>query len=211
MKLLFAHTKGGTGHSTGAEQAAAWAAHQKLDPIAVDLDPQKTLMSWCQRRSQLDVPLVPVAYLEKDVIASTVQDLSRRYGVVVMDAPGHAGDVLLAAASVADKWLIPVRPGIADLEALNDVLAILKKARVVNPGLQAEIVLNFVSTHPFNREAQEAREAILASFPELPINAQVIRERKIYRDAAKAGASVLESNSPARAEIQLLAQSIFNI
>lgn len=60
-----------------------------------------------------------------------------------------------------------------------------------------------------SREVFQARDAIQASFPELPVSAQFIRDRKTYRDAAAVGASVLEGKSPARAEIQLLAQSVF--
>lgn len=208
MNLLIGCPKGGTGKSTLATNLAAYAAHAQKDVLLLDLDSQASSRRWCERRASLNVPPVPVAQLSGDV-TGPARDLARRFGNLVMDAAGRNGPELRTAARVADVWFVPVRPGIADLETLNDVVDILSAARIDNPKLRVEVVMSCVSTHYGSREVFQARHAIQASFPELPVSAQFIRDRKTYRDAAAVGASVLEGKSPARAEIQLLAQSVF--
>lgn len=69
--------------------------------------------------------------------------------------------------------------------------------------------MTMVPTNPVIREREEARE-YLADFPEIELLAEVICERKVYRDALPEGRSVVEMDNPkAASEINALIQRIF--
>jgi chromosome partitioning protein len=64
-------------------------------------------------------------------------------------------------------------------------------------------------TNPVIHEAAEARE-LLSELPDLVPSGVVIRERKVYRDAIAEGRGVVEmDNAKATAEIEALAQEIY--
>ena len=79
----------------------------------------------------------------------------------------------------------------------------------MNQTLSANAVLCMAPSNPLINEVEEA-QALLAEFPNLTLSRCIIRDRKVYRDALLEGKGVVEmKNGVAKAEIQLLAQEIF--
>jgi cellulose biosynthesis protein BcsQ len=88
--------------------------------------------------------------------------------------------------------------------------SILDDVKAFNSDLQAFSLISMASTNPIVIEAQEAREA-LQEVPGLALSAQLIRDRKIYRDAFFEGVGVVEmTTNKGTPEIQLLAQEMLD-
>ena len=99
--------KGGTGKTTLAVHVAADFEGAGGSAAIVDLDPQASAALWGDKRGRSPfVGAVPAA---------------RRSGadLVVIDTAPHSESAALAAARAADLALVPLRPGLFDIAALD--------------------------------------------------------------------------------------------
>ena len=208
MIILVGGEKGGTGKSTIATNLAVWLAIEGRDVTLLDADPQGTAAKWVERRNALPLPPVHCSQRSGDVF-KTAKDLAERYQVVVIDAGGRDSKELRTAMVAADVLFVPIRASQADLETLPHVNELVGLARGLNPALQAFALVSMGPSNPLITEVREA-QALLADFTELKLFPSIIGDRKVYRDALLEGKGVVEMNNPqAKAEIQLLAQEIF--
>lgn len=211
MIVMIGGIKGGTGKSTLATNLAVYFASRGADVLLLDVDPQATAYKWALRRQECHptAPSVKTAQASGRVF-DVIRDVANRYEHIVIDSGGHASDAMKSAMLAAHKLYVPLRPSQADLETVGEMTAILSDVRALNGGLQASFLLSMVSTNPSVTEAQEAREALL-NVPNVRLSKNMIRDRKIYRDAFFEGVSVIEMTSnKGTPEIQLLAQEIFD-
>lgn len=208
MILLIAGEKGGTGKSTIATNLAALLAVAGKDIMLLDADPQGTSTSWIERRNAAGLPKIHSAQKTGDVY-STVMDQGERYEFVLVDAGGRDSKEMRTALVAADLLYTPFKASQNDLETMPKLNEIVGMAKGMNRALKAFAMLNMAPAQPTAREVPEARE-LLAEFPEFLLSSSIIRDRRVYRDAAAAGKGVVEMNdNQARAEIELLAQEIF--
>lgn len=212
MKLLIGGEKGGSGKSTAATNLAVYLAHEGVDVVLVDADPQATSAQFIERRNEdfPDLPKVHCVQRSGDV-AATVRDLTERYQVVIIDAGGRDSRELRSAMVVANILLTPIRASQADLETLPHVNELVSLARSLNPQLEAYALLSMAPANPMIREVAEAK-AMIEQFDQLKLADSIIRDRKVYRDALADGKGVVEmQNSQAKTEIQLLGQEFFEL
>lgn len=209
MIVMIGGIKGGTGKSTLATNLAVYLASHGADVLLLDVDPQATAYKWALRRQERHptAPSVKTAQASGRVF-DVIRDVANRYEHIVIDSGGHASDAMKSAMLAAHTLYVPLRPSQADLETVGEMTAILSDVRALNGGLQASFLLSMVSTNPSVTEAQDACEALL-SVPNVRLSKNMIRDRKIYRDAFFEGVSVIEMTSnKGTPEIQLLAQEI---
>jgi chromosome partitioning protein len=211
MIVTIGAEKGGVGKSTIATNLAVYLSREGVDVVIVDTDTQATCGKFIERRDEAGY-LPSVACVQRTgSVAATLRDMKKRYQLVVVDAGGRDSLELRWAMAVSDLLLIPTRASQADLETLPKVNELVSLARGSNPDLKAVAVLSMAPSNPVITEVAEARE-LLAQFDQLELSGNIIRDRKVYRDALLAGKGVVElDNSQARAEIQLLAQEIFEL
>jgi chromosome partitioning protein len=209
MIVLLGGEKGGTGKSTISVNLAVWLAQQGGDVILVDTDRQRTASHFVERRNSADsLPTIHCAEKYGNVY-DTVKDLSSRYEYVLVDAGGRDSEELRTAMVAADTLYVPLKASQPDLETSVHVNELVKLARGMNPGLNANLVISMGPTNPVVHEAQEAQELLL-ELAEFELSEVVIRERKVYRDAMAEGRGVVEmANEKASSEIEMLAKSIF--
>lgn len=210
MLILIAGEKGGTGKSTIATNLAVHMARDGADVLLLDADPQATASKWVERRNSLD-GAAPVKCAQKTGnVYETAIDMASRYQHVIIDAGGRDSMELRTALVAADKLYVPIRASMADLETLPHVAELIGMAKGMNPKLQAFALLSMAPSNPSITEVRDAQE-LLRDFPELTLSENVIRDRKVYRDALAEGRGVVEKDNPtARAEIQLLAEEVLN-
>ncbi|MDA8094888.1 MAG: AAA family ATPase [Betaproteobacteria bacterium] len=211
MILLVGGEKGGTGKSTAATNLAVWCALEGMNVILLDADSQGTSRNWNDRRQQAGLPNIPCQAGTGNIF-NHVQDLAKLYEHVIIDAGGRDSKELRSAAVVADIWYTPVQASQPDLETLAKVRELAQQAQAMNQALSIHAFVTRAPTHPNIDELAEAKNLIadFPDFPELQLADSVIFERKVYRDAMIEGRGVIETgNSKAKAEIQLLAQEIF--
>ena len=211
MIVTIGAEKGGVGKSTIASNLAVYLAREGVDVVVVDTDAQATCAKFIGRRDEASFsPGIPCVQRTGSV-AATLRDLQKRYQVVVVDAGGRDSHELRTAMAVSNLLLVPTRASQADLETLPKVNELVGLARGLNPDLKAVAVLSMAPSNPVITEVADARE-LLAEFDQLELSGNIIRDRKVYRDALLAGKGVVElENSQARAEIQLLAQEFFEL
>ncbi len=211
MIVMIGGVKGGTGKSTLATNLAAYLANQGADVLLLDVDPQASAYKWTMRRQQRHshAPTVNTAQASGRVF-DVVRDVAKRYEHIVIDSGGHASDSMKSAMLSAQKLYVPLRPSQADLETVGEIVGMIADVRALNPTLEAFSLISLASTNPVVLEAQEAR-ASLQEVPGLVLSDQIIRDRKVYRDAFFEGVGVVEmTHNKATPEVQLLAQEIFN-
>jgi chromosome partitioning protein len=201
--LALLSRKGGSGKTTLATHLAVAFGTAGRRVMLIDCDAQASASAWAGLRDA-DAPTLMQSLPEglRDALAA-----ARRAGVtlaVVDSAPG-VGPAITPIAKAADLVLVPCRPSVLDLFAINQTVATIKSARV-----PAGIVLNAC---PARRGAGEASVTVdarraLADYG-LPILAPTIGERVSLRHALSAGLAVTEFDPNGRAAKEIAALAAF--
>ena len=143
--------KGGAGKTTLTLHLAVASALSGQNTAVIDLDPQASAANWGDRRDT-EVPVVLSAHasrLRREVTRVAIIGGEMLY----LDTAPHSDGSALEAAKLADLVLIPCRPAILDLEALNNSLAFI---RTVHKPIC--VVLNAIA--PIGHDADQAVEAL---------------------------------------------------
>jgi chromosome partitioning protein len=214
MIVLIGGTKGGTSKSTLTTNIAAWLAGEGVDFVMVDADDprQASTNKWHKRREANELGLGKIHCVQMTGnIHQSILDISNRYDHVLIDAGGRDSKELRTAMAAADLLLIPLQASQFDLESMESIWEMVDQVKeTLNPDLRAIAVLSKAPNNPMNTELAEARQ-LLEKFPGIELSSEIIRDRVVYREAIRDGRGVVETNnSTAKAEIQLLGQSLFN-
>jgi chromosome partitioning protein len=126
--ILIAASKGGSGKTTLAAALGAHAASLGEKIVLVDADPQLSLGMWHERR---EFPVNPnyISAVEGRDLARTINEAKSDANWVVVDLPGSLMRTDLAISD-ADLVVIPVRPSMLDIEAVNPICELADGARV---------------------------------------------------------------------------------
>jgi len=120
--------KGGTGKTTTTIELAVTAVRMGESVAVIDLDPQTNAANWRDRRK--DDPENPaVVSTQVGRLAHTVE--AARKGdadLVIIDVPGKADNVALAAARLADLVLIPCPGNMFNMETLPSTRDLVRAA-----------------------------------------------------------------------------------
>ncbi len=196
MKVLsLLAQKGGTGKSTLAAHLAVEACRTGPKPVVLlDLDPQASLRRWYEKRASEHPMMI---HLGQENLGH-VLDACRRedVGLLIIDTAPHALEQAMAAATVADLVVIPTRPGVMDIEAIDATVDIVH-------GLDAAGVIVINATRPRGTMTAEAREAL--AIYELPICPTAIVQRAALADALIDGRGVQELDAKGKAAAEIKA------
>lgn len=206
MIVLVGSRKGGCGKSTLSVNLATQLACDGADVGLLDADQQGTASNWAADRNGL-LPRVNCVRGFGNISAAML-NLASQHEHVIADAAARDSQELRTGMGVADLLLIPCRPSQADLDTLSHLHHVIRQAKGINPELKAKMVLTMVSTNPRVSEAEEARR-YAADYPLIEVLANVVHERKVYRDALSLGRGVVEMSNPrARSEMQELTKEM---
>lgn len=203
MFTLYANFKGGTGKSTLVFNMAVWRMAQGHQVTVCDLDPQRTLTDVAAIRAEDAIePALPV-----------VHDLPARgkaKGDWLIDVGTSDMASLRAAIGLADLIVIPVTPSQADIWATQHFLGIVATQRAKSGTPPMLAFVNRADPHPRSRENSESTEA-LQSLSALKVLPHKLVQRLAFRRSFSEGLAVfeLEPNSKAAAELDALAQAIY--
>ncbi len=187
--------KGGAGKTTLAVHLAIEAHRRGAKTLVIDLDQQASAAKVLDRRGE-DPP--DVVTEQPGRLEVTIAEAKRQgYDIVVLDTEPHAGQGALRAARSADLVLVPFRPSIVDLDAVQASLEICAIAN-----RKPVFILNAIS--PRGQEVDEAR-IVVSNLGGLVATA-TLGDRKAFRTAFNEGrgAQEIEPKGKASAEITAL-------
>jgi chromosome partitioning protein len=143
--LSFASRKGGSGKSTLAAHLAAHVHRPSCPCLLIDDDPQGSLTFWNSLRGDEALPMKKV----KRTLAHTL-DKAERQGIewVFIDTPANVSASVADAIEAATLVIIPCRPSVFDIVAVQETIAFARQARA-----PYAVVINGA---PPRREACEA-------------------------------------------------------
>lgn len=156
-------TKGGVGKTTLTVHIAAAAQHAGRRVRVIDLDPQQSALQWADKRIEtlkgqgsklppLDARPGHARSLEREIKQAEDDGVD----LLVIDTPPYQSQDADAAARFAMLTIVPVKPGVLDLQALAPTLDMLENTKAFAFG-----VLNCVKqTFGATELANEAREAV---------------------------------------------------
>jgi chromosome partitioning protein len=124
--LVFASRKGGSGKSTLAAHLAAHVYKPSRPCLLVDDDPQGSLRLWNTLRNYDALPLKTVERNISDVLKAAKRD---KVEWVFIDTPPNASLSVAEAIQAATLLVIPCRPGIFDLDAVQETISMAREAR----------------------------------------------------------------------------------
>jgi chromosome partitioning protein len=201
--IAFLTQKGGAGKTTLAASLAVAAAGAGEKVIALDLDPQASLVSWGKRRQGANaantIMVEPFEVERLRRLGAIVEGLAGAgFTLAVFDTPGADSVAVRLVAETADICLLPARPTRLDLEA---TAATFRAAYLAKR--KAAFVLN--QCPPANRSARAGEAA--KELTRLGVLAEpMISARIDFQDAMAAGLGVTEHARDGRAaeEVQAL-------
>jgi chromosome partitioning protein len=124
--LVFASRKGGSGKSTLAAHLASYIAKPSRPTLLVDADPQGSLSLWHQLRGQNELSL----RRGSRSLADTIRDAKREgYEWVLIDTPPNKSHIVFEAIKQATLVIIPTRPSLFDIAALQDTVQAARELR----------------------------------------------------------------------------------
>lgn len=125
--ITIAGLKGGGGKSTAAAFTAHALHEHGLRVLAVDADPQASLLKW-HEAADFPFPVVgqPTARLHRDLPGIT----GDRYDVVIVDTPPteHGRRIALSALRACTHAVIPIAPTPIEYDRIPEVLALIEEA-----------------------------------------------------------------------------------
>lgn len=124
--IVFASRKGGAGKSTLAAHLAAHVHKASKPCLLVDADPQGSLSLWHKLRGTNEPAIKIATRSVSEIIAAAKRD-----GIewVFIDTPPNTSAVVEDAIRNATMVVIPARPGVFDVDAVQETIQSCRSAR----------------------------------------------------------------------------------
>jgi len=205
--------KGGVGKSVISQNLAVCLSHQKKDVCILDADPNENTTMWGQYRPE-EQPTVPVFPLGQGDIIKTINNLSDKYKIVIVDCPPAIEATTSKAVMKSDFSIIPVpTTGGGDLWATEKFLQHLD---LIKSRMDIELPCYFLANrHEPNVILHQTSLEAFKGYQEtysIGILETVICKRNAYGEANVSGLGVIEGdNKKAKNEVISLTEEILKI
>ncbi len=124
--IVFASRKGGSGKSTLTAHLAAHVHKSSTKCLLVDADPQGSLTLWHKLRGTNEPQLKSATRSVGEIVAQAKRD---GYDWVFIDTPPNMASVVEDAIRNATMVIIPARPGVFDVNAVQETIQTCRSAR----------------------------------------------------------------------------------
>jgi chromosome partitioning protein len=160
MRLGLVSSKGGTGKTTSAVSLAMVMSRQGRT-LAVDCDPQGSLMSWSSEAAEQGRPLpFTVVGMPARDVHIRLADLGAGYEHVIVDTPPGDFGIIRSAILACTTVLVPVSPTGLDLNRIRPTFEVLAEIGVSHP---VDVGVLLTKVRRGTRSARSAREVLADS------------------------------------------------
>ncbi len=136
------HQKGGVGKSSLAAHLAAYYTMEGVSCAIVDADAQgsiTTLVNTFGENNQYgNLHLIPRSSFES---FSDLQKIDQ-YQILLIDTPPYLSTNLSEIFQMSDYVLVPTKPAVFDMFAIEGTLQMIEEAKVSKPMLRSGVVIN---------------------------------------------------------------------
>lgn len=201
--LVFASRKGGSGKSTLTAHLAAHAAKPSRPTLLIDADPQGSLTLWHQLRGEENPAIKRGGRGISEIVKAAEKD---GYEWVFIDTSPTKSAAIVEAISCATLVVIPSRPSVFDIAAVQDTIEISREQRK-----PYAVVLNGAPAKRNDTDVASVADArgALAQL-RVPVWSGQITNRADFSLALAYGeaAKEFDPGSPAAEEVRLLWNAI---
>lgn len=199
--VVISKLKGGSGATTLTRELATAALDAGQSVAIIDLDAQGSLTNWWNRRTAATPDAGPkLIQLSPEKLPSVMDQLRRKFDLVLIDTPPSTHDALRNIASKADMAVIPTKPTPDDLDAVGPVI---RQLRGVVP-------MAFVISQVTSKRSPDAVEATELLSARAPVIGRTVIRVGYYR-AAGAGQSGFETDKTVRDEVQPIYENLMGL
>lgn len=190
-------TKGGSGKSTHATNAAILSATEGKRTLLIDADDQTSSYDFSMDRNEdhPDAPSYTCVKLTGKAVRSEVLKLAPNYDRILIDAGGRDTESQRAALTISNVFMIPIVPSQFDVRTLDKVNSLVDEIRAINPELIAYAFLNEARPEGKGTENNDA-VAMIKKRSALTYLDTAIRQFQAYRHAASQGLAITELKRP---------------
>lgn len=184
--------KGGPGKTTIAVNLASWLTLHNKSTLLIDTDDQRSASDFTAYRSEtLGNSGYTFVNMAGENVRVQVINLANGFDFIVIDCAGRDTTEQRAALSIADIFLIPIKPrGSFDFWPVVNVKNLVDLAKQLNPGLKA---YSFLSQADVSSEDNRSVIAGLKGFePTINVLDLKITNRKAFAHSCIQGLSIFE-------------------
>jgi chromosome partitioning protein len=211
--IVVGKEKGGVGASTLVKSLAAAFAERGVSVAAVDMDEGQSVTTWGRIRSEAareGDAFVSVSFksgaVERDLI-----DMADRYDVVLVDLGARDYERIKSMALICDYWVLPTGVGMDDLHSTLRVSAFLKtSAAPFRPSGKMPFGIVVCKAPVSSSEGVQAFAYLLEHGGGAPVCDFMIKDRKVWRDAAILGQGITEMPVAQADKAQAEFMGVFN-
>lgn len=208
--------KGGAGKTTICANLAVYFAENEYKVIIVDIDKNRNIEEWINRRNEFNAELPKIDYVvldNKEIFREQFDSVTSAYDIVLIDGKPAVDEMAAFVLSLSNFALFPIIPSPLDMWTNENVfIKRFKVAKEHNTELISAFILNRIKpgTNLFY-ECQTELYEYKANSGILTLES-VISDRMIYAESIIQGLGVLETkNYKARGEVRKLGDEIIKL
>lgn len=185
--ITLCNQKGGAGKTTNAINIASTIAMQAHRVLLVDIDEQRTALTWAACSEQEIFPTVSLSNSPNP--AKQIQMLANDYDYIVIDTSPRLAQELASILRISDIAIISCKPSPADVWASDELVENIKMMRNLGHPIEARYLLCDV-----NLSSNYYKDIVLAiTENDIGMLQTIVATRNIYKQL-DSGMSVIHSD-----------------
>lgn len=199
--ISIGNQKGGVGKTTTTMQLAGSLARRGAKVLVVDADEQATATRWSVMNEETPFPATVVGLSASgSKLHREIQKFVDQYDYILVDCPPSvSAPTPQSAFLVSDLVVIPTRPSLADIWAVQETLKLVERAEAINEGIKTVILLN--AKQPNTSLGRDAAE-ILSGF-NVALLKTTFHLRQAYAQSVVLGGTVHDLPSAKQAQVEV--------